>query len=339
MIFRLLEDGIRESALHFAIEEAILRGVDEGTSLPTLRMRRCEKAVWIGVHQKAREEVDVDFCAREGIPIIRRHNPGGAVYQDSGSLCFSCTFRKDDFFPYLGIQEPEELYPLFGRAVARMGKLYGLTISWAPVNDATIGGKKIFGSAQVLQYSALSHTGSLLVDVDLDAMARVLRPPSIKFIDKSATTVRDRVLNLSDAVGRSLDPSEVSGTLSRCIANELGIQLVPSGLKVSELEAAEGLRDEKYGRPEWTFREENRIGKVVAAKSGDGVVSLDLRMSGSIIDSIGISGDFLAPDGHLLDVVIAGIPGMGLVAAADAVRKSALPAALRMTICDLLEGI
>lgn len=50
MRFRLLEDDIWESAMHFAVEEAILRGVNEGTSPPTLHMRRSEKAVWIGVH-------------------------------------------------------------------------------------------------------------------------------------------------------------------------------------------------------------------------------------------------------------------------------------------------
>lgn len=339
MIFRLLEDNIRESALHFAVEEAILRGVDEGTSPPTLRMRRSEKAVWIGIHQKASEEVNLDLCAREGIPVMRRHNPGGAVYQDSGSLCFSCTFRKDELLLALGLDDPENLYQLFGRAIARTGEHFGASITWAPVNDATIDGKKVFGSAQIMQYSALSHTGSLLVDVDFDTMARVLQPPSVKFADKNAKTVRDRVVNFSEAVGKKLDPKEVSPVLSGCIAEELGIELIADGLNSDEQQTADVLYREKYHRREWTYREAPRTGKVLAAKCKSGVVSLNVCIVGGAIESLGISGDFLLVDTGLLNMVMNSLSGMAPEAAAAAIRLSALPADIRMTIAGLLEGL
>lgn len=339
MIFRLLEDNIRESALHFAVEEAILRGVDEGTSPPTLRMRRSEKAVWVGVHQKASEEVNLDLCARKGIPVMRRHNPGGAVYQDSGSLCFSCTFRKDELLLTLGLDDPENLYPLFGRAIARTGEHFGASIVWAPVNDATIGGKKVFGSAQIMQYSALSHTGSLLVDVDLDTMARVLRPPFIKFSDKNIKTVRDRVINLSEAVGKKLDPTEVSDVLSRCIAEELGIELIADGLNSDEQQTADMLYQEKYSRRAWTYREDHHRGKVVAAKSRSGVISLDVRFTGDTIESITISGDFLLADKNLLNAAITSVFGLDSKGAATRIRSSSLPVDIKMTIANLLEEL
>lgn len=339
MIFRLLEDDIRESAMHFSVEEAILRGVNEGTSPPTLRMRRSEKAVWIGVHQKVSEEVDRELCLRLGIPIVRRHNPGGAVYQDSGSLCFTCTFRKDAILPTLGLNGPEGLYPLFGRAIARTGQNFGASIAWSPVNDATISGRKVFGSAQILHYEALSHSGSLLVDVDLDTMAKVLRPPAIKFSDKNASCIRDRVVNLSEACGRKLDPADVSKVLSQYIAEELNIELVPSGLTKAEQKMIDILYHEKYGRYSWTFSEERRIGKVAAAKCSSGVVTLEVRMQGEIIDAVEISGDFLAPDRVALDAALASLAHMTLPAAEKSIRQSVLPLDLRNTIAELLEKI
>ena len=51
--FRLLFDAITDPFRHFAMEEALLRGVDEGTSPETLRQRRVSPSVWIGVFQVA----------------------------------------------------------------------------------------------------------------------------------------------------------------------------------------------------------------------------------------------------------------------------------------------
>ena len=199
--------------------------------------------------------------------------------------------------------------------------------------------KKVFGSAQIMQYSALSHTGSLLVDVDLDTMARVLQPPSIKFADKSAKTVRDRVVNLSEAVGRKLAPDDVSPVLSRCIAEELGIDLIVAGLNPDERRLAEVLCREKYSRREWTFREEHRSGKVIAAKTRSGVVSLEACIEGNTIASIGISGDFLLVDQDPLGSLIASLSGKTLRSAAEAIKQSDLPEDIKVTIAALLEEL
>lgn len=239
----------------------------------------------------------------------------------------------------LGLNGPEGLYPLFSRAIARTGQYLGASIAWSPVNDATIRGRKVFGSAQILHYEALSHSGSLLVDVDFDTMAKVLRPPAIKYSDKNASCICDRIVNLSEACGRKLDPADVSKVLSQYIAEELDIELVPSGLTEAEQKMIDILYHEKYGRYSWTFSEERRIGKDAAAKCSSGVVTLEVRMQGEIIDAVEISGDFLAPDRVALDATIAGLAHMTLPATEESIRQSVLPFDLRNTIAELLEKI
>jgi hypothetical protein len=44
-------DGISDAHHHFAVEEALVRLVDEGISPPTLRLRQVQRAVFVGVYQ------------------------------------------------------------------------------------------------------------------------------------------------------------------------------------------------------------------------------------------------------------------------------------------------
>jgi lipoate-protein ligase A len=88
--WRLLLDDIRQPFLHFSVEESVLNGVDEGTSPPTLRLRRSDPSVWIGIYQLPEEDVDLEYCAQRSLPIVRRYNPGGAR---SFSPALACRIR------------------------------------------------------------------------------------------------------------------------------------------------------------------------------------------------------------------------------------------------------
>jgi lipoate-protein ligase A len=168
--WRLLEDGERECRRHFAIDESVLREVDGGASPCTLRMRRAEPSVWIGVFQCAKEDVDIEACRELGVPLVRRYNPGGAVYQDEGTFCYSAFFRKDGFFLRHGLSGPSELYALTARAVVETCAHFGVSAAPSGVNDVSVGGRKIYGSAQIEQGAAVVHSGTFLVNVDRDRM-------------------------------------------------------------------------------------------------------------------------------------------------------------------------
>jgi lipoate---protein ligase len=55
--------------------------------------------VSIGRHQDADREVDLDYCAQQGLPVIRREVGGGAVYLDRDQLFTQWVFHADRLPP------------------------------------------------------------------------------------------------------------------------------------------------------------------------------------------------------------------------------------------------
>jgi lipoate-protein ligase A len=338
-VWRLLDDGITDPFLHFGLEEALLRLCDEGASPPTLRLRRVEPSVFIGVYQDAEEDVDLAYCRRRGIPLVRRSNPGGAVYQDGGSFCYSAFFTTGFLLGHLGLGGPEDFYTVFGSAVLATCARYGVKARLSPVNDVTVGGRKIYGSAQNVLYETFCHSGTFLVDCDLGVMAAALRPSRLKLSDKGFNSVAERVINLSTAAGRPLDAGEVSRELAWALAEALRIRLVPGDLSAAERELAEELARSRYRRREWTFSRRADSGSTrLAVKAASGVISLALSRRGETITAASVCGDFLLPDQGRLDALLAAMPQKTVSEAAALVSASGLPADLRRALEELLSS-
>jgi len=338
-MFRLLMDGITDPFRHFAVEEALLRGIEEGTSPPTLRLRRVIPSVWIGIFQSPEEDVDVEYCQANGIPIVRRYNPGGAVYQDEGSFCFSLFFRHKELFSHLGIQEAPELYPLVSEAVIATCAHYGLLASRSPTNDCTVGGRKIYGSAQVQWSEGFVHSGTFLVSTDCQVMARVLKPSNLKFADKAFTNVRDRVVTLCEATGMTIPVEEVMWHMSTELAERLALELVPGELLAHELEQADDLYKQKYCRPEWTFPSQPRRSSILSTKAQSGVVTLAVNCEGPVLTAVEVRGDFLIPRQDQLEQLVRSLQGKTLPEAKALVTASPLPQDVRSALLKLFSEL
>lgn len=291
--WRLLEDGIEDPFLQFAVEEALLRRVAEGRSVPTLRLRRSVPSVWIGVYQEPWEEVDLAFCRREGLPVVRRPNPGGAVYQDRGTFCYTAFFPRDPDLARLGAAQTRDLYGIMAGVVLDVCAALGVAAEASPVNDVAAGGRKVYGSAQIEWGPAIAHSGTFLVQADLGAMEAALHPPALKFSGKGATCVRDRVANLSEAAGRPIAVPEAMARFVEAFSRRLPVVLEPGDLGPAERADAEALLHSKYATEEWTFPRRRPFATTLATRAASGVLSLDLRLEGDRVASMDVRGDFL----------------------------------------------
>lgn len=333
--WRLLRDGIADPFLHFAVEEAILRGVDEGTSPETLRLRQVEPSVFIGIYQEPEDEVDLAFCEDHGIKVVRRQNPGGAVYQDRGSFCYSATFRRSHLERW-GLGDPSGLYEKAGRAVVAACAQFGAVARAKPVNDVEIDGRKVYGSAQIDWYDAFVHSGTFLVSTDVGAMTGALRPSPVKFADKPGKEIRERVVTLSEAVGREVPIEDVMTALSSALERELDVDLLPGDLTEHERASAKRLFDSKYGRREWTYRDRESFSTVLSAKARSGVVTIEAEVRGGAIERVQVRGDFLIANQRQLAALLARLRGAPIREAPAIVARSSLPEDVRDTICRLL---
>ena len=334
--WRLLEDGIEDPFLHFAVEETLLRRVAEGRSAATLRLRRTVPSVWIGVYQDPREDVDLAYCQTRGLPVVRRPNPGGAVYQDRGTFCTSAFFPRNPTFQSLGIRETRELYALQGAVVEGLCARLGVRAQAAPVNDVLVEGRKIYGSAQIELGDGVAHSGTFLVHADLDAMAAALQPSRLKYANRGFASVRERVMNLSEAARRPLPIRAVMDLFVAVLQERWPVRLEPGGLTGEERQEAESLCREKYARAEWTFPARRPFTTSLATRAASGVVLMDLAMEGDRIRSLAIQGDFLLERQDDLAVFLQASAGLRIPEAIDLLRQGTLPADVMDALAHLL---
>ena len=329
--WRLLRDSINEARYHFAVEEAIARLVDEGHSPPTLRLRQVHPAVFVGVYQDTWSEVDVAYCQSHGIQIVRRANGGGAVYQEMGSFCYSAFFRRAFFS-----QREEELYHLFAVPAIRTCADYGIVARFHGRNDLLVGERKIYGSAQLAWYDTIVQSGTFLVNIDFQVMESALTPPALKFANKAARSIQERVTSLSREVGRELDTDEVMCRFADHSARVLGIRLVPADLTPEEQALAAELLAVKYSTDEWNLGSRPSFQVTIADKTAEGIVSLSADVEGEMIRKARIHGDMLLNDQRVLDKLESTLSGCELQKARAALESVRLTDGLKETLLRLL---
>jgi lipoate-protein ligase A len=329
--WRLLRDGITDAHAHFAVEEAILRMVGEGASPPTLRLRQVQRAVFVGVFQNAWDEVNVDYCREHGIKIVRRLSGGGAVYHDLGSFCYSAFFLRD-MFP----QSDEALYPLFARPIIQTCADFGVTARFHGRNDVLVGERKIYGSAQIALYDSFAHSGTFLVNMDFDTLARALTPPASKFRGKTAQSVEERVTSLARELGRDVPVDEVMGVFVRRFRDEFGVELAPGEIADEEQALAQALLQEKYATDEWNLGPRHAYRTFVSTRIPEGTLALSIRMEGGRVREADIQGDILLPNKDAVMALASRWTGLSLSEALATLAEASLPDAIRRALGALL---
>ncbi|MHB8194198.1 MAG: lipoate--protein ligase family protein [Bellilinea sp.] len=332
--WRLLQDGITDAYLHFSMEEALARLVDEGHTPPTLRMRRVRPAVFVGVFQNTWSEVDVAYCQAHDIQIVRRPNGGGAVYHEMGSFCFSAFFPRELF-----AQSDEDLYRLFSNPAIRTCADYGVEARFHGRNDVLVGERKIYGSAQLAWYSAFVQSGTFLVNIDIDAMENALRPPALKFEGKPARSIQKRVTTLSREVRRELETREVMERFAGHTADVLGISLVPGDLTPEEHALAADLLAVKYSTDAWNLGSRAQYQITVASRTDEGVISLSADLAGAVIQTARLTGDMLLSDRRVLENLEQSLSGCSMQQAMDAVQAASLSDGMQKVLIRLLEKL
>ncbi len=241
-----------------------------------------DKTVVIGKNQNAYTEVDKKIADSYGVKISRRITGGGAVYHDLGNVNYSyidpnSTSSDIDFKTYTA--------PII-KALNSMG----VTAQLSGRNDLeTLDGFKISGSAQHRVGNRVLHHGTLLFSSDLDFMSKVLTPSVEKLNSKAVKSVKKRVLNVSK-LSSVKSVSEFISTLKGFILKEFNAEEIPVP-KSEEIDAL-FTRNSSYG---WIFGDKSMVvdyQKVNSKRYDFGSVEVAINLSGEVIQSIKITGDF-----------------------------------------------
>lgn len=180
----------RSLAFWLAMEEFVAKSVDEEAFF----VWRVAPTVIIGRNQVLEAEVNLDYCRRNGVKIVRRKSGGGCVYADRDNIMISYVSRRGDV---------AEIFERYLFALTSCLCSLGLKAEKSGRNDILVEGRKVSGNAfHQLPDRSIVH-GTLLYNTDFDALEEAIRPPVEKLLRHGVASVRQRVGNLRDY----LDPA------------------------------------------------------------------------------------------------------------------------------------
>ncbi|MBK6930959.1 MAG: hypothetical protein IPH12_08800 [Saprospirales bacterium] len=164
-------------------------------------------------------------------------------------------------------------------------------------NDLEVGGRKIAGlGIHVNPHGAAQFHASLLVDLDIPLMLRVLNIPLQKIGDKvNIQKVEQRIATVSGLLHRPVATDEVRQLIKSAYAAHFGVQLACQPLAPAEHQAIRQLAEEKYEHADWVFQRSPQpdMTGMGLKKTAAGLLRTYVALKGETIKSVLITGDFL----------------------------------------------
>ena len=233
---------------------------------------RNRPAVIIGLNQNAYSEVNLDYLDSHGITLARRVTGGGAVYHDLQNLNY--TFVGHSVTP-----EP------FAQALRSLG----VPAEVSGRNDIFVEGRKVSGYARRVWHDREIVHGTLMYDVDIDTLTRVLDAPGSKMEAKGIASVRSRVANLKDYLPQFASLDELQAALQEILG--AGDGQMPMG--PADLAEVQRLADTKFSTWDWIYGHSREADFRRRAKFACGTVEAALKIDRGRIAALEFSGDFI----------------------------------------------
>jgi lipoate-protein ligase A len=288
--------------------------------------------VCIGYHQDAAQEVDLDYCQSNAIPVFRRDLGGGGTYLDGNQLFFQVILQKDN--PQVP-RHKRAFYEKFLQPVIDVYRRIGIPAEYKPINDVVTGSRKISGTGVGEIGDCIVFVGNLIVDFDYEAMARVLRVPDEKFRDKVYKTLVENLTTIRRELGEEAAARWDEGTLNALMAEEFGKLLGPVEPRKKDvvLQAKINELGNRMMTDAWLYQKGKKAsGRDVKIRSGinvihkvhkapGGLIRADVEVGDGRFLTVSLSGDFFCFPEEAIDWLEAGLGGQSIQNARELVAS------------------
>jgi lipoate-protein ligase A len=173
--FRLLDLTLPSPVENLALDEALLEEAEQRQSDPVLRFWESDRhVVVLGRSSRLTDDVHLDACQADGVPILRRASGGGTVLQGPGCLSYAFV---------MPLKMSADLRDIRSSNTFILHRLAHALSQWQPrtavqgISDLAIDGRKISGNAQRRTRNALLFHGTILYRMDAEVIARYLKQP------------------------------------------------------------------------------------------------------------------------------------------------------------------
>lgn len=280
--WRLLRSGYQRGAYNMSLDEALWQSyasrLEAGEQpAPVLRLYHWQPAALsLGYAQRAEREVDFEACERLGISWIRRPTGGRAILHEPSELTYSLVGACDD--PRFGGGVLESYRKISGALVEGL-RLLGVEAELAGKDrrgsdggnsaacfdapsayEVTWQGRKIIGSAQARRGNTLLQQGTILVDIDVEKLFTVLKPPSRQSRAEAIAQVEARLTSIKEALGGAeLENANLEQAFALAFQNYFEIELSPTEPSSAEEKLCQALVITKYDNPAWNLERQRPV--------------------------------------------------------------------------------
>ena len=225
-----------------ALDEAMLIEADEGRGSPAVRFwEPRDYAVILGASCRLGNDVQLDACRADGVPILRRSSGGGTVVIGPGTLNVS-VILPETAAPGLSAVDVAQHYVLdrIAESIRRVGR----PVTVLGHGDLALGDRKCGGSAQRrLKHWFMVHC-SILYQFPIERIVRYLAIPARQPAYRQGRAHRDFVANLEVTRQVLVDALQYGGP--PCAE--------PSPTLDGPMSLLPSLLAEKYANPAWIER-------------------------------------------------------------------------------------
>ena len=294
--WRYIADDNASASFGLAADEWLMTGHHGPVKPPpTLRLYTYQPhCVLVGRFQNVEAEVRGEECQRQGIAINRRPTGGGTILMGPGQLGVAVVTSLDSPGSPPG---PREALQTYAQGIVAGLEALGIRAVFRGKNDLEVGGRKVAGLGVYLDEArALLFHCSLLADLDLPLMLRLLNLPLEKLSDKDVATFEARLTTVSRELGRPVSTDWLREQVKEGFARAFGVNLASRGLDAGEWEGIARLEQEKYLSPEWVYQRHppRDLAGAALRKTGAGLLWVHLSLAGEVIKSLVITGDFFS---------------------------------------------
>lgn len=295
---RYLDLGTVDAEASQAVYHAVAEAAQRGDSPTLITVSPDRPYVCLGYHQVGTRELDREYCEQNGLPVGRRMMGGGAVYLDHDQIFWHLILPRTGY-------SVEGLYDTYLAAQVAAYRRMGIAAEHRPVNDIVVGPRKIGGTGAGTIGHATVVVGSIMMDFDRKAMARVLKVPSEKFRDKMVASLEEYMTTVATELGAGA-PSRQEAThlLVEEFARVLQEPISPGVLSETEHAYLQHYRTRLFD-PDFVFQHEGwqqpgvkirdgvRLMEGIAKAPG-GLVRVIMRVRDGVFDDVLVAGDFFA---------------------------------------------
>ncbi len=265
---------------------------DKTSSEATLRLYTYKNyCTLVGRFQNIHAELDLEAIRKSGFQYGRRLTGGGAIIMGEGQLglCLATANTFDS-------ENTRELYHIFSTPVLKALEQLGIKAGFQGKNDLVVNGKKIAGlGIHVNPHGAIQFHTSLLVDLDIPVMLKVLNIPLQKIGDKKQIhKVEQRITTISRELKRNITAEEVRQIVADNFEKYFNIQLTEKSITDSEKTEIKKLVNARYRNDDWIFQNspQSDMTGMGLKKTAAGLLRTYVALKGETIKSVLITGDF-----------------------------------------------